>query len=88
MNCDDIHFGVCQRCGQDGRDQTSGLSDADTPATATEGNGIELIRYSDGRYLCDVCVKVLDDEKIDLRSAELHEDEKDFRSRAGFTDEV
>ncbi len=80
-------FGACERCGMDGRDQSSGLTGADAPARSTTGNGIYLESY-DGKLLCDVCIQELKADKESLEMAKKHAEAEKFRSKAGFVNSV
>ncbi len=83
----DTIFGICQRCGSDGRSQSDDLTGADAPASETTGNGVELEKFR-GQYLCPVCINEIKNEGQSLRSATKHAAEERFRAQAGFVQTI
>lgn len=87
MSFPEIKFGICQRCGGDGRDQTEDLTDADAPARTLIGNGVELEKYDD-KLLCNVCINELKADQESLEDQRKQAEEEKFRMKAGFLNSV
>lgn len=89
-----IHFGICQVCGSDGRPQTEDLTSADASARSTSGedgydpgNGVVLEKYK-GKFMCPVCINDAKNDSESLRSAKKHAGAERFRGKAGFVNTV
>lgn len=82
----EVKFGICEECGGQGADQTSGLTGADASARDT-GNGTELQKYK-GRNLCPLCIERLKSDEESLMDAKRHAEDEKFRGRAGFANSI
>lgn len=87
MSFPETKFGICTRCGGDGRDQTADLTGADAAAGSGSANGVELEEY-DGKMLCPVCITQLKSEAKSLTDSQKHAEEEKFRGQAGFDTSV
>ena len=68
----EVKFGICQRCGRGGTEDSSALT------------GYELKLY-DGEWLCQLCINQLEDKKRDEIAQEHDIEEESFRNSIGFT---
>lgn len=69
-----VKFGLCELCGGGG---TSSLG-------TVQESGYELKEY-DGKWLCQICINILEDEKSDEVRRENDVEEQNFRQGAGMT---
>lgn len=72
MSFPEIKFGLCERCGQGGRDA----------ATAEQLSGYELKEY-EGEWLCIVCINEFDDRKQDELNLEQQREDDRFKQSIG-----
>ena len=74
-------FGICPFGGN----SAEGTSNADAPIRSSALR-MQVLKFYPrlGRYLCDQCIKRLDDDERSLVNATRHREQEEFLSKAGF----
>jgi hypothetical protein len=91
MGCDNyeenIIFGKCPLCGNNGADYATVSACDSTSNLDTTGNGISLIKFR-GDVMCTLCKDIILSREESERMAEKHAEAQRFRSALGFKTSV